>query len=299
MVPRVDSQDNQGWGRSLEYYVTSYDIAAARGRGLVPREVEEEAQLFKEAMYGQVLNAHGSVPGAGNFLGVNDVTLPMLETVLKPFHSPHHLPFFADQVFIAGCIRFFAHIRPEGKPSPFSHELGYLCFRIIAVGIGAWILKVTKNLDVTMQDMQASLGTEPLLVFSRHVCRALMDAIAEVGPTACDWIMGWKKTRGHRNPERFILPADLRCLLSTLWEDRQLYLRALLTTYFPALSGVVFVLWRYLDVNPVTEANRPTELMVVPFCELLWRSILVATEDQLPLLRYINNVVYRDKQVEL
>ncbi|CAE6525747.1 unnamed protein product [Rhizoctonia solani] len=295
----MDSEVDQHWGRPLEQYAASYGITNG-ARVIVSWEIEEEAQLVKEAMYGQILNAHGPVEGMGNFLGANDITLPMLETVLKLAHSPRHLDFFADPVFIGGCIRLLAQIRPEGRPSPFSHELGYLCFRIIVIGIGAWILKITENLDMTIAAMETDLRIGPLLVFSGHVSRALEKVIFEMaGRASCDWIMGWARTPGHTNPERFLLPTDLRSLLNILWEDRKLYLRALLTTYFPGLSGIMFVLWRFLDVNPAVEAGRPTELMVVPFCELLWRSMLAATADQLALLAYISSFVQQYKRADL
>ncbi|EUC62770.1 hypothetical protein RSOL_454070 [Rhizoctonia solani AG-3 Rhs1AP] len=101
------------------------------------------------------------------------------------------------------------------------------------------------------------------------------------------------------NPKPFLLPSDLRSLLGMLWEDRKLYLQALSTTYFPGLSGVMFVLWRYLDANPAIESARPSELMIVPFCDLLWRTMLVATEDQLTPLQYINNLAHHIKQANL
>ncbi|CUA72649.1 hypothetical protein RSOLAG22IIIB_04968 [Rhizoctonia solani] len=296
----MNSETNQRWGRPLEQYATSYSLAVNQ-RGAVSWETEEAAQFVKESMAGHVLDAHGPVPGVGDLVGANDITVPMLQTVLELAHSPHHLDFFADPVFIGGCIRFLTKIRPEGVPSPFSHELGYLCFRIIAIGIGAWILKVTGKLGTTARNMQVNRATEPLRTFSRGISRALIDIISEgeFKGSGWDWVMGWGRTREHMNPERFLLPSDLRSLLSTLWEDRKLYLRALLTTYFPGISGVMFVLWRYLDVNPAIESAKPTKLMAAPFCDLLWRSMLASLDDQWGPLAYIERFVFHGEVADL
>ncbi|KAG8729243.1 hypothetical protein FRC11_009242 [Ceratobasidium sp. 423] len=290
----MNSRVDQRWGRPLEQYAPSYDIIAARERARVIPEMEEEAQMVKDRIYGEALSIRGHVPNPGNLVGFRGVTLPMLEAVLKLTLSPRHLDFFADPMFIGGCIRLLTQVKPEGKPSPFSYEFGYLCFKIIAIGIGAWVLKVTNNLDMVIHNIETDLGIEPLLMFSGHVSRVLMDNIFG-GHGACDWVMGWETFEERPDPQPFLSPSDLLSMLNVLWEDRKLYLQVLLRTYFPGLSGVAFVLWRYACSPSVTAVNSRNKLMVVPFCELLWRSMLVATEDQFFTLHYINNFVYYDK----
>ncbi|CAE6474541.1 unnamed protein product [Rhizoctonia solani] len=290
----MDSAVDQRWGRPLEEYTASYGLAAAGQCADVSRQTEEAARLVKQAMSGRTPNAHGLVPRVGILLGANDITLPMLEAVLKLAHSPQHLEFFADQVFISGCIRFLAQIRLEGRPSPFSHEVGYLCFRIILIGIGVSILKMTENFNITVDTMKANRKIKPLLVVSRYVSRAILEAMDKVEETGSERV----RTPGQINMEPFLLPTDLRNLLSMLWEDKKLYLHALLTTYLPGVSGVVFVLWQYLEIDPESELAAPSDLMVVPFCEILWRSTLAATEDEFTLLKRISGIVRRDKKVD-
>ncbi|KAH7325307.1 hypothetical protein B0J17DRAFT_772435 [Rhizoctonia solani] len=150
----MDSQVDPRWGRPLEDYVPSYDIAAAQKRGLVTQEMEEEAQKVKDRIYGEALSVRGQVSNPGNLVGLKDITFQMLEAVLELTISPRHLHFFADPIFLGGCIRLLTQVKPEGKLSPFSHEFGYLCFRIIAIGTGACILKVTDSLDMAIQNIE-------------------------------------------------------------------------------------------------------------------------------------------------
>ncbi|KAH7325306.1 hypothetical protein B0J17DRAFT_229568 [Rhizoctonia solani] len=134
-------------------------------------------------------------------------------------------------------------------------------------------------------------------MFSGHVSRVLLDKI-HAPHGACDWVMGWASTEGHPDSQPFLSSPDLLSLLNVLWENRKLFVQALFRTYFPGLSGVIFVLWRYTCSSSESASISSNKLMTAPFCEILWRSMLVATEDQFTTLHFINNFVYYEKKVD-
>ena len=107
----------QHWGRPFGQYTSSYGITATQRRATVTRNMEIDAQIAKSQIYSQVLGERSLVEHFGEFYHATEVTLPMLETVLKLALSPCHLHFFADPLLIGGCIRLMTRANPEGKQS--------------------------------------------------------------------------------------------------------------------------------------------------------------------------------------
>ncbi|KAL5639432.1 hypothetical protein ACGC1H_006815 [Rhizoctonia solani] len=155
---------------------------------------------------------------------------------------------------------------------------------------------------MTVANMESDTDTELMLILSGHVSRVLKDEIKSTnGTQACSWVLGWARVPGRRQLQLFplILVSDIRSILNILWEDQELFLKTFMITHSPGLSGVMFVLWRYLYSSSRFRDEPPSRLLAAPFCELLWRYMLVATTDQLLPLVYINNDLQLTNKAEI
>lgn len=91
--------------------------------------------------------------------------------------------------------------------------------------------------------------TEPLLILSGHVSRAIETEIIESGAgQGCDYILGWVRKGNHLHPP-LVLRSDALLLLNLLWEDRKFFLIACMSTYMPGLSAVTYLLRRYIHLE--------------------------------------------------
>jgi hypothetical protein len=100
---------------------------------------------------------------------------------------------------------------------------------------------------MAVEDMISDPGAQLLLVLSEHVSRLIQTKIEVAqGRKRCEWILGWVGSMGSQRQELLVLRSDALTLLNLLWEDRNLFLAAFMSIYSPGLSGVLFLLWRYL-----------------------------------------------------
>ncbi|QRW24902.1 glycosyltransferase family protein [Rhizoctonia solani] len=277
------------WGRPLDDYVGSYDLAAAKKRIDITSTMKAEA----EESISQVVRLAGpsQYPDPE---GTKVVTLQVLESILNLSMCPQTYHYFADPPLISGCLKLMGTVEADDRMSPFSYEYGYLCFKIIVLAIGTNILLRTENLDMTIANMESDTNTELILILSGHVSRAIKSEI-EIGNAGqpCSWVLGWVRVQDRRRLQLtpLMLRSDILLLLDMLWDDRHFFLKTYMMTHSPGLSGVMFVLWRYLYSNSIFVESLPSENLAIPFCEILWRYFLVATTDQLESLVYINNDV--------
>ncbi|CAE6449845.1 unnamed protein product [Rhizoctonia solani] len=259
------------WGRPIDDYVASYDLAAAQKRKAVTRKGEAEAVDAIRSV-SRLARQTRATPS-------ENVTIQTLETILQLTLSPRTFHHFAHPPLVSGCIALLSEVKPEGRPSPFSYEFGYLGFKILTLAVGACILQRSNNLDGMTSRMAFELDTGPLLIFSDSVAQAV-NARIQLGMVGgpCDWVLDWVEGMGSQRGA--IVPqSDVHTLLILLWEDRELFLKAFAGTYTPGPSGILFLLWRHLHFERVFDSQPPSKL-AAPFCEILWRYMLVFTRDQ-------------------
>ncbi|KEP44971.1 hypothetical protein V565_338080 [Rhizoctonia solani 123E] len=245
------------WGRPLAEYTLSYDLSASYKRKAITRKVEAEAvDAIK-----RISNLTGAVDYATQ--DGEKVNIQTLELILQLTLSPRTFHHFAHPPLVSGCIKLLSTVKAEGRSSPFSYEFGYLSFKILTVAIGACILRCSNNLDNTTSRMFLEHNTGPLLIFSDSV-------------HSLDWVEG---IGSQREPGPVVLQSDVHAILSLLWDDRELFVTAFAATYTPGPSGILFLLWQHLHFERVFDSQPPSRL-AAPFCEILWRYMLVFTRDQ-------------------
>ena len=102
---------------------------------------------------------------------------------------------------------------------------------------------------MAIDNMANDCKTEPLLIISGHISRALEAEIITYGAgKGCDYILGWAGIDHHRHP-LLILRTDSLLLLNLLWENRKSFLIASMSTYMPGMSAVAYLLWRYVHLE--------------------------------------------------
>lgn len=112
-------------------------------------------------------------------------------------------------------------------------------------------------------------------------------------------IIGWSHCREHPGREDAISMADAATLLAILWDDRELFLRAMSNTLSPGLSPIVYVLWRYVIYERHLQGSSipQSRMLMIPFVEIFWRSFLsIGPEGRRPF-QLLNAVNYQDAQI--
>ncbi|CAE6453992.1 unnamed protein product [Rhizoctonia solani] len=210
------------------------------------------------------------------------VTISTLETVLKMAEDGDTYKNFLSPDLMGGCIALMQTIKVSAKTSPFSYEYGYLCFRILLFSLGTYILLGSGPgadiLELAIDNMFRARDIESPLVFSSHVAGAIRVQTQRAAPEFDhDSILGW----GPSSKRALIPPEHVKILVEIIWEDRANWLKALMSTYTPALSGLLFLFWRYIYLD-ASRANPPGPdgKLVKRIAEIHFRCMLVATSDQ-------------------
>lgn len=278
------------WGRELDDYTSSYDFEAALHRFSFNADSETALWLEAEESMLEICKLAGNGESRDLDAIMDHIHLPTLQSVLKLALSPHTIRHLARPPLIRGCLKLMSTVKQSGKPSPFSHEYGYLCFRILTIAINVCLLERSSTLDDAIDRMLLEPKAALLQVLSEHVSKVVIQAAGD--GRHCDLILGWAGLEGQAPEEVLMLDSDVTILLDLLWTDRKDFLRALASTYSPGLSGVMLLLWRYCclegALHPDENQDRAKSL-ALPFCEVLWRYWLIAPTDQEHPLRIIDH----------
>ncbi|CAE6498912.1 unnamed protein product [Rhizoctonia solani] len=273
------------WGQPLAQYTFSHSEDASRGqlyrREFEPIALEAIQQVCRLAGDGSTVSKQD----------IEQVPLTTLNTILVLSQSPLYLRHFESPSLISGCIKLMASVQVAGKPSPFSYEYGYLCFKIITLAVGVCILARRYELAETITEMIADQETVLLDILSRSVSQVVAEETEEAygNDPACDWILGWVKAPDRPQQPPLASRADIMNLLIILEGDRKAFLKAISSTVTPGLSGVMFMLWRHVHAKCISKTHSRPESLVVPFSELLWRCMLASTKDEVTALMYMFN----------
>ncbi|CAE6436805.1 unnamed protein product [Rhizoctonia solani] len=271
---KLIQQPHPLWGKSLDQYTHVYQIPATRRstHGAVSRllAVAAAAKISQLSDNTEMLESSHSL---------ETITISTLEAVLAMAEDETTYKNFLTPNLISGCITLMRTIKVSGKPSPFCYEFGYLCFRIILVSLGVYLLDRSRLFGMIKENIIQSPDLELPLIFSSHVARVieiLTDEITE--GTDWDWLIGW----GPCNPDTPLISRNqVNILINLIWEDRTNFFRAMTKTYTPALSGILFSFWRHacLELAPATLPIEDTGL-ANQVTEIHFRCMLVVTTDQ-------------------
>ncbi|KAG8687495.1 hypothetical protein FRC11_007126, partial [Ceratobasidium sp. 423] len=164
---------------------------------------------------------------------------------------------------------------------PFSYEYGYICFKILTIAIGVCILARSYELTPTVERMIGNEEADMLQIFSNQVSRVIKEEIEDAydDDVARDWLLGWVKASDRPQQPPLASRADISALLNILSGDCKAFMKAWSSTFSPRLSGVTFLIWRYVynKWSRLTKTSPQPEVLLVPFCELIWRCTIMAT----------------------
>ncbi|CAE6500249.1 unnamed protein product [Rhizoctonia solani] len=263
------------WGRPLDQYARSYTLSASKkaSHGSAPRILASTASL----QIGELSQKIGLFDSTNITQQVNTATL---ESILKMAEDVETYQYFLSQRLIGGCIALMQKIKVSGKSSPFSYEYGFLCFRIILFSLGTYLVYRSDNYRLMQQNMVKSPAIEFPLVFSSHVAQVVQQEFqAAAQSLECDSILGWGSSDDHPLASR----EQVKALVEMLWDDRSDLLKVLTLTYTPGISGLSFLLWRYIYLDAFrdgSQTGKPDVPLIKRITELHFRSMLVATSDQ-------------------
>ncbi|CAE6493657.1 unnamed protein product [Rhizoctonia solani] len=239
------------WGRPFEQYIDSYNVEATKHRITWRHDFELDAARLEAAEVTQKLYEL-----AGEWEKVDTrkldgyITLPMLKSLDKLSYSPITLVDFGHTAHISGCIKLLwaasKSAQRSGQSAIFSHEYGYLCFRIIMTTIGVCILQRLDQFSETLHKMLTDPSADLAATISRRVSELIEEEVgASTNERYFDRILGWAKFKDHPVQEPFAIRSDMWMLLNLLYDDRKHFLSLCTSTYSLGLSGLMFLLWRY------------------------------------------------------
>ncbi|KAG8729579.1 hypothetical protein FRC11_008432 [Ceratobasidium sp. 423] len=264
-------QTHACWGRPLSVYVESFGGEEIQTRV----DLTEDTRHLAEAAIERIAHVTPNRTDHG-------VTLLELQTILVYTRSQLVTSYisFSSPSLTEGCIYLMAQISVAGKTSPFSYEYGYLCFRIMTISIGIGLLQNSIGAEYTLANMVLDPNTPLIHTLSRHVAQLTEGAISHGGGQGRETYncgIGWSRCSDHpkQQPE-VVSRAAIGSLLETLWEDRESFLKAMGSTISPELSGVIYVLWRYVIYE---------------------RAYLVATPDQGKVFMLLSSLNYENSKI--
>ncbi|KDN40316.1 hypothetical protein RSAG8_08226, partial [Rhizoctonia solani AG-8 WAC10335] len=179
------------------------------------------------------------------------VTLSMLRPIMDLSLSPRTFAELGYPGLVDGCIKLMETVKISNKHAPFRYEYGYLCFRILAVALGVCLLQRAKLFDAAVARMRAEPETELLVVLSEEVSQLVHNLLSDdEGVERCDWMLGLRAPKRTFGPPQMPFTAGdgPMQLLDLFCSDQKNISKALNTTYFPGLSVVFCLCWRYVKL---------------------------------------------------
>ncbi|CAE6415262.1 unnamed protein product [Rhizoctonia solani] len=141
-----------------------------------------------------------------------------------------------------------------------------------------------------------STDCEPILLFSRCV----MVVVSELGThsegdnkESYNCVLGWSCCHECPRESEIASRSDASMLLKLLWDDDKQFTKAMLWTYSPGLSSVMYLLWRYVIYERYLQAHPSPERFIIPFMDVFWRCVLSAPPDQFVAFSLINTFTFR------
>ncbi|CUA72973.1 hypothetical protein RSOLAG22IIIB_05103 [Rhizoctonia solani] len=291
----MNVQPQSDWGQTIDQYTQVYDSSDAKRRINLVVEVESPAQAAIARICKLTLNR--SNPG---------VTLSDLKSILELSRSTSSYSFFASPSLVSGCIQLMTTIRVSGKASPFSYKYGYLCFRTMSIALGMCLLKNNSEsqLDLVNMYMMGDTETElsPIEIVSTFAAMAVDKAIEHAsnpGTETYNCVIGWSHCSEHPNKQDAVSRAEAGTLLAILWDDREMFLKAMANTVSPGLSPVVYLLWRYAVYESYLKGSLGPQSakLMIPFVEIFRRSYLTIGLDQRRPFQLLAAVNFRDSLI--
>ncbi|CAE6436799.1 unnamed protein product [Rhizoctonia solani] len=263
------------WGRNIHQYPCSYTLGS-----LVPELTAQS--VLNSANTEAFGRAHDIIvliskvgeeadPSKAKLMA-QSISLEMLQSVLAAASFRTSFSALAEPRLVRGCIRIMSTVALDtgSSASPFSYEYGYVCFCILTIAFG--LCFVGHSLDTIFRASDTKLK-------HRHPLVILAESVA----STAGMNVHLSATMHYRNltdqTTSVIAPREGLLLFNMLWGDRKLFLKAMVSTYVPGLSGVMHLLWQLWRVGRANSTDYDL-LLGVPLYEVLRRCYLGVTRDQ-------------------
>ncbi|CUA68409.1 Mixed-amyrin synthase [Pisum sativum] [Rhizoctonia solani] len=256
------------WGRNISQYPKSYNTEALAANIKTPVAETKRGTLRELAL--------GAIQEIRNLADVNvdqrtytdiisGISLEKLKAVLAIAHFRGGLDNFTSPKLIAGCIELMSSV----QPSPFLYEYGYVCFRLLNIALSACLIKRACESKETF--------TVPKKDFLNNSASALWDICAFViseelsGNTGISSGVPHSKSLGYWTAP-LLEKSRLDRLLTMLHADQQNFTVALTETKTLGLSGLIYVLWKFVESEEVDmDRSLHQEWILRPFLCILFR----------------------------
>ncbi|CUA69761.1 hypothetical protein RSOLAG22IIIB_08682 [Rhizoctonia solani] len=249
----IDAPLNNLWSLPITRYTELYINDAVSMRLAVPSpEMESIGNVIASlgAMHTIPMLANSSLDTNTRESIIAAVTLQDLKNTLELVRLPDGYRAFADRQLVAGCIVLMSSV----KPSPFGYEYGYLCFRLVVIALNACFLHYASCLDVIISDMGNGPAEDYLKKFWVASETAIMLEFTDTDDDGHLTVI-----RDSPPPARWTTPLtdylDFRALLDILHDDQKNFLITLRTANSLRLSGLMYILWRYVESEK--SSDRP------------------------------------------
>ncbi|CAE6423256.1 unnamed protein product [Rhizoctonia solani] len=241
MIGDLSIETHLHWGRTIAHYPSSYSEKALFARLAAP--ISGTKSEIGRAIALDIMEEISMLGGSGSEQheeALSRITLPKLESVLELTCFPRELGNFAAPKLIAGCIVLMSSV----KPSPFTYEYGYLCFRLLLIALNTCLLKYGKHLDKTILIMdRAPLGHQ-LSAFWHEAAYRVAGEI-NLGNEISPGIHNLASLRLWTTP--LLGRPQMDKLLNILHTDLKYFLAALRGGNSLGLSGLMYIMWNRLE----------------------------------------------------
>ncbi|CUA76301.1 hypothetical protein RSOLAG22IIIB_12182 [Rhizoctonia solani] len=204
------------------------------------------------------------------------VTLSMFKSLVAYTAFPCLLLKLADPFVIRGCIKLLKSITRFGRPSPFSYEYGYLCFRILLLVLDYCFSFVTCEHETWLRNaikpknQLLKGGYAPML---SSAVSELIDKymVGNSGDYYKHFLKPLPWTDWYTTP--LIHPQDIRTLTEIIDQDRKHFLIFSRSNYSLRLSALLFTTLQVMHHTPPTPEHDP---FVQGFLRVYTRNLLIA-----------------------
>ncbi|CAE6457576.1 unnamed protein product [Rhizoctonia solani] len=256
------------WGRNISQYPKSYNAEALAANLKTPAD-EAKRRPLREVALGVIQKIRNLADVNVDQRTYNDllsgVSLEKPRAVLAIAHFRGELDNFTSPKLIAGCIELMSSV----QPSPFLYEYGYLCFRLLNTALSACLIKRACESKETF--------TVPKKYFLNNSTSALWDISAFLvteelsGNTGRSSGVPHSETLGYWTTP-LLEKSWLDRLLTMLHADQQNFTVVLMETKTLGLSGLMYVLWKFVESEEVDMDRRlHRESIIRPYLSILFR----------------------------
>ncbi|CAE7109842.1 unnamed protein product, partial [Rhizoctonia solani] len=263
------------WGRVIDTYDSRYVYDPKTPRQHV--ELSPQATEALQTNGAKAINMLRTL-GESSVNNRNQITLPLLESLVDFTMFPTSLPMLGNPMVVRGCIKLLESVTRSGKYSTFSYEYGQLCFRILLIAYDYCVLKIANRDDSWMaeaarpENQLLKGGLAPML--SKAASELIDEHVAEADG---DFYSGFTLSRtwdSHTGP--LVEPEYVVLLTQIFDEDRSRFLIFMRSNYSLRLNSMFYIMFQVLHRTPPIPNNRA---FIQAFSRVYNRHLLLAPGD--------------------